>query len=205
MYILHGKPTNRSFRVLWMLEELGVEYKLEPDDPRSPEALKFNPSGKVPILVDESLDGNPFIIDSAACIQYLADKHGKFTAPAGTIERGHQDSFTQFALDELDACLWVLAKHTFILPEELRVENIHAACAHDFARSMTVLEQRLGDNAYLTGDEFSVPDIIVGHCYGWSKMGKLPWPEEGKLADYAARLTDRDAFKRCAEIREKFR
>ncbi|MGI9464874.1 MAG: glutathione S-transferase N-terminal domain-containing protein, partial [Aestuariivirgaceae bacterium] len=136
MYKLIGSPKTRALRVLWMLEELGLEYELDPVAPRSDEAHAVNPSGKVPILqVDDDI-----IIDSVAICQFLADKHGRFTYPAGSIARAQQDSWTQFALDDVDSLLWFSAKNTFVLPEELRSETAQKACKFDFDRSMGFLE-----------------------------------------------------------------
>ncbi len=61
------------------------------------------------------------VFDSVAICQFLADRHGHLTFKAGTIERAHQDSFTQFAVDDIESALWTAAKHTFVLPEEYRV------------------------------------------------------------------------------------
>lgn len=196
MYTLVGSPKSRAFRVIWMLEELGVEYEVEAVGPRSPEVIALNPSGKLPVLKD----GNDIIIDSTAIIQYLADKHNKFTYATGTIERAHQDSFTHFALDDLDGILWNTAKHSFVLPEELRASGVEAAAKHDFAKSLVNLEKRLGDNEYIMGDTFTVPDIIIGHCYGWAMTVKFDWPD-GKLKDYVERVRLRPAFVRTNEIR----
>ena len=98
MYTLIGTPKARPFRVLWMMEELGVEYDVLPLSPTNKEAMaEYNPTGKVPALKD----GDDIIIDSVAIMQYLADKHGGLTFQAGTIERAKQDSFTQFICDEI--------------------------------------------------------------------------------------------------------
>ena len=196
MYTLVGSPKSRAFRVLWMLEELGVEYKIEAVGPRSPEITALNPSGKLPVLKDD----DDIIIDSTAIIQYLADKHNKFTYPAGTIERAHQDSFTCFALDDLDGILWVTAKHSFIFPEEMRAEGVKPSAQIDFAKSLVDLEQRLGDNEYIMGDTFTIPDIIIIHCYGWAMTAKFDWPD-GKLKDYVERVRLRPAFVSAHEIR----
>ena len=102
MYKLIGSPKTRAFRVMWMLNELGLEYQLDPLPPRDPSLTALNPSGKVPVLID----GPDAIIDSVAICQYLADKHGRFTFPAGTVKRAHQDSFTQFAMDDVESTLW---------------------------------------------------------------------------------------------------
>ena len=46
MYTVVGSRTNRTFRVLWALEELGIEYDHKPYSVRSPEALEHSPTGK---------------------------------------------------------------------------------------------------------------------------------------------------------------
>ncbi|MBL4727377.1 MAG: glutathione S-transferase family protein [Rhizobiaceae bacterium] len=196
MYTLVGSPKTRAFRVLWMLEELGVEYKVEGVGPRSPEVLALNPSGKLPVLKDD----DEIVIDSTAIIQYLADKHNQFTFAAGTIERAKQDSFTCFALDDLDGILWIAAKHSFIFPEEMRASGVKPAAKIDFAKSLETLEKRLGDNEYIMGDTFTVPDIIITHCYGWATNAKFDWPD-GKVKDYVERVRLRPAFVRAHEIR----
>ena len=128
MYTVIGTPKTRGFRVIWMLEELGERYDIDACGPHSEAISGVNPSGKVPALKD----GDDIVIDSVAICQYLADKHGKFTAPAGTVERAKQDSFTHFALDEVDAILWTNARHSFVLPQEKRVEAVKDTCKWEF-------------------------------------------------------------------------
>ncbi len=198
MYKLIGSAKSRAFRVMWILEELGEAYEHDAVDPHSPEALAANPSAKVPAF----MDGEDVIIDSVAICQYLADKHGRFTCKAGTIGRAKQDSFTHLALDELDGSLWWAAKNSFVLPEELRSDKAAAACEYDFRRGLAHLEARLGSNKFVTGDEFTVPDLIIGHCMGWG-INMMKWTlSKGTLSDYLARLRDRPAFKTAWAKRE---
>ncbi len=198
MYTLIGSPMTRASRVVWCLEELGLEYKIIPAMPGSDEAKQYNPSGKVPAL----LVGDDVIIDSIAICQYLADKHGGLTYPAGTIERAKMDSFVHFAADEVDHACWVWSKHDWIYTEPLKAENVKPACALEFKKAMQHLEERLGDNKYAMGDKFTVPDIILGQCAGWAEvMCKFPIPE-GKIADYFARVRARPAFKKAMSARK---
>ena len=198
MYKLIGSPKTRAFRVMWMLEELGQDYELDPVGPRDKSLAAINPSLKVPVLKD----GDDHIIDSVAICQYLADKHGQMTFPAGTIQRGHQDSFTQFAVDDVELPLWVAAKHKFVLPEEYRVPDVKRACQFDFDRAMTAFSQRLGKKTYVMGDTFTVPDLLLGHCSGWAKSTGWTIPE-GNVADYIARIRARPAFQKTWAAREK--
>lgn len=189
MYTVVGAVKSRAFRVMWMLEELGEAYDVIPAAPRSDEAKKFNPSGKVPAL----LDGEEVLTDSVAIMQYLADKHGRMTAPAGTPARARQDAMTLWLVDEFDAILWAAAKHSFVFPEEQRVPQIKDSLKAEFARAAGKLEEMIkGD--FLMGDDMTVPDILAVHCINWSIGAGFP-KVEGPVADWASRMRERPAFK----------
>ena len=80
--------------------------------------------------------------------------------------------------------MWWAAKNSFVLPEELRSDKAAAACEYDYMRGLAHLEARLGDNQYVTGDEFTVPDLVIGHCMGWG-VNMMKWsPPEGVMSDY---------------------
>lgn len=194
MYHVIGHARSRTMRVLWMLEELGLDYDHTPASPNSEQARAHNPSGKVPALI---VDGQA-LLDSVAIMQFLADRHGALTFPAGTIDRAIQDSFTQFACDEVDGALWTAAKHSFALPEALRVPEVKPSAKAEFSRAMAVLETRLGGNEFVMGSQITVPDILLGHCAGWAEGAKFDMPE-GPVADYFARLRARPALRRAME------
>ena len=163
-YTVVGPTITRTFRVLWMLEELGQTYDRLTHASRTDELRAYNPAGKVPVL----LDGDATLTDSTAIMQYLADKHGDMTFSAGTIDRARQDGFTQFILDEIDATLWAAARHTFILPEDKRVPEVKQSLKWEFARSIDELMRRKGDAPFLMGERMTLPDIIATHCGSWA-------------------------------------
>ena len=189
MYKVIGNTNTRAMRVLWAMQEIGLNYNHLRVNARSPEALKANFSGKVP-----SLDVDGIIInDSTAIITYLADKYNKLTFLPGTIERAQQDSFTQFILDELDAVLWTAARHSFVLPKELRVSEVKDTLRWEFAKSIKTLELRMGDGPNLMGEKFTIPDIILTHIGGWARVAKFDIPD-GKLREYFRRQIKRPAY-----------
>ncbi len=196
MYQVVGTIRSRAFRVVWMLEELGQPYEHVPAQPQSAEASEVNPAGKVPTLLDDGVA----ITDSTAIIQYLADKHGALTFPAGTMARAQQDSLTQFLLDEFDAALWVAARHTFVLPAELRHAAIKDSLRWEFARSQKALARRMGEGPFLMGATMTVPDIILTHCGNWADGAKFPI-EEPRLVDYLTGMRARPAFKRVMGLK----
>lgn len=197
MYTVIGSPKTRAFRVMWMLEELGQPYDIDPTPPQHKKLEAINPSLKVPILKD----GGDYVIDSVAICQYLADKHHAMTFAAGTILRGRQDSFTQFAVDDVESALWQAAKHTFALPPEYRVADVKRACVFDFERAMKALSARLADKTYVMGDTFTVPDLLLGHCAGWAKAIGWTLPD-GNVAEYFARIAVRPAYLTAKARRE---
>ena len=196
MYHLHGTTSSRAARVLWLLEELGTQYQHHNHGPHSPEVLALNPSGKVPVLIDDGL----ILTDSTAILTHLADKHQAFTHPAATPERARQDALTFLILDEFDACLWTAARHSFVLPPEHRLPAIKDSLRWEFDRSCTRLAPRLADpnrtGPFLTGDTMTVPDIILTHCLLWAVAARFPLSEPA-LLDYLARMRARPAFRRA--------
>lgn len=181
-------------RVYWAMEELGLDYEINTAPPRSDEVRALNPSGKIPCLL---VDGDA-IIDSVAIIQFLADKHQQLTFSAGTIKRAQQDSFTQFCCDEIDGALWTAGKNSFIHPEELRVPAIKPTVKYEFANAMKTLEARLGDNEFVMGETFTIPDLLLGHCANWAIGAKFDLPE-GRVAEYFKRVTSRPAYQRAKD------
>lgn len=197
MYTLIGNPKSRAFRVLWALEEMGLPYQLSSVGPHSDAIKAYNPSGKLPAL----LDGDDVIIDSVAIIQYLADKHQALTHPAGTLARAKQDSFTQMICDDFDGSCWTMAKHSFVFPEELRSKPaIKPGVQWDIQRAIHSLENRIGNGPWLTGDVFTIPDLLLTHCSNWmdaSGLGGLT----GKSEALVERAKQRPAYLRSMEIR----
>ena len=189
MYKVIGNTNTRTLRVLWAMNEIGLKYEHLKVGAQSAEAQLANVSGKVPSLEANGVN----IADSTAIITYLADKYNQLTFPAGTIERAQQDSFTQFILDELDSILWTAARHSFVLPKEMRVIELKDTLHWEFARSLKILESRMGSGPNVMGEEFTIPDIILTHIGGWARVAKFDIPD-GKLRDYFRRQIKRPAY-----------
>jgi glutathione S-transferase len=191
MYKLYGTVKSRAFRVLWMLEELGEPYEFINTGPHQPDVLAVNASGKVPVLVD----GDAAITDSTAIITYLADKHGKFTHPAGTLKRAQQDGMTHLVLDELDALLWTAARHSFILPQDKRIPEVKESLKWEFERNLERLGKRF-TGPFLLGDTFTIADIVATHCLNWALVAKFAVSDKAMRA-YAKEMREREGFKRA--------
>ena len=161
-----GAAASRAFRVLWMLEELGERYRHVAVKPHAPEVTRISPAGKIPVVI---INGEA-LTDSTAILQHLADRRGVFTCQAGTIERARQDGWTCLLLDEFDACLWAAAKHSFVLPEPVRVNAVKPTLKWEFGKAVGRLAARLGDGPFLMGEPMTVPDFILTHCLVWANV-----------------------------------
>eukprot|EP00929_Paragymnodinium_shiwhaense_P102091 TRINITY_DN65287_c0_g1_i1.p1 TRINITY_DN65287_c0_g1~~TRINITY_DN65287_c0_g1_i1.p1 ORF type:complete len:225 (-),score=48.35 TRINITY_DN65287_c0_g1_i1:297-971(-) len=214
---LVGHPSFRPFRNLWLLEELGVEYSLEPTIPRSEEAYRCNPFGKIPSLKH----GDFVMYESAAINTYLADTFREgvlLTPPTGTRERGRYEQLMALMMSELDAqSLWIHRKHDALpkmFPQTFTAipEAVKAAKDH-FDDVIDVLAKELlssgGD--YLMGKEFSAADIFLVHCMNWAHT--IQWSgkwlddagsdEMKRLAAYWELCKSRPAYKKCKEVVSK--
>ncbi|WP_136636275.1 glutathione S-transferase family protein [Pseudooceanicola onchidii] len=193
MYTVIGAPRNRTFRVIWMLEELGEAYDRNLAKQHSPDVLEHSVIGKLPILVDQGHG----ISDSAAILTYLADKHGRFTAPAGTIDRAKQDAVTFQVLDDLESIIWIATRHGFILPEERRCADLKDSAKWEWARNLQGVEKRF-KGPFVMGDDFTLTDILLTHTLSWGMGAKFP-VESDVLTDYVKRMSERPAYQRAVE------
>jgi glutathione S-transferase len=176
-----------------MLEEIDENYDHIPLKPHSSEVKKFNKSGKVPILFDDE----EILTDSSAIISYLGDKHGKLCFPRGSVERARQDAMVFRLIDEVDMLLWSAARHSFILPEERRVNAIKPSLKWEFERNIDrIMDEK--KSKFLMGEEFTLPDIILAHCGSWAKSAKFP-SENNSFTDYVNLCYNRPAVKRLIQ------
>lgn len=194
MLTVIGTQKSRAFRVLWMLEELGLDYTHKACAPRSDEAIAANPSGKIPAL----LVNGAAIVDSTAIITYLADSHGRFTHASGSIERAHQDAMTCTILDEIDGALWTAAKHSFVLPDDRRVSGVKDTAKWEYETALARVSDAF-QGPFLMGDEITVPDFVLVPCLRWSEVAGFPKTPD-ILNTYAETVMARPAFQRAAQL-----
>jgi len=205
-YKLYGSRNSRSTRVAWVLEELGVPWEWVPlnfrrGDNRTPAFRAMNPSGKVPVLVH----GDLVLTESAAIARYLCARHPEagLLPPQGTVQAAKVDQWLFFVTTELEQPLWLKAKHTFALPEKLRVPEVRATADAEFARAAQQADVFFGEGPFAVGERFTVADVFLAHTCLWSTVAKL-WDQlSPSLQSYAQRQLDRPARLRAMEREEQ--
>ncbi|HJS91995.1 MAG TPA: glutathione S-transferase family protein [Steroidobacteraceae bacterium] len=194
MLTLYHAPKSRSATVVWVLEELGVPYQTKivnirrgdgsgARDPGNP-----HPHGKVPCLEH---DGQR-VFEIAAITLYLTDlfPEAKLGPRVGDPRRGEYLSWLAYRPGVLEPALMM---------RRLEVKHIPGTMGWAEAGEVEeVLNSVLSRRQYLLGDEFSAADISLGGTINFMMMFRL-MTETPVFKDYAARITNRPAFKRMME------
>lgn len=199
MIILYHCMSARSFRPLWMLEELGLPYELRmlPFPPRvlKPEYLETNPLGTIPLL----LDGDSRLTESSACCQYLAVRHSPRALNVEPDEAGFADylNFLHFGEATLTFPQTLLLRYGQFEPPERRQPQVVEDYAKWFLARLRTLEPRLEKSSYLAADRFTAADISVGYALMLAQTLKLNDRFKPSVAAYWQRLQQREAFGRA--------
>ena len=161
---IYGIARTRAFRVLWMAEELGLDYEhipveTGPAGARQPDYLAVNPNGRLPAIDDDG-----FILwESLAINIYLAKKHATGTLyPATPQGEAKATQWSLWAANEIERATNVWSFHAERLPQAERDPKIAAAAIDLLAPPYRVLDKALAAQPYLLGDSFTVADLNVG-------------------------------------------
>lgn len=192
--IFYTNPESRGRIVRWMLEEVGTPYRTEYLDYdgglKSPEYLAINPMGKVPTI----RHGDTIVTECAAICAYLADAFPEAGLAPPPAERGAYYRWLFFAAGPVEAAVNDAALGVQIPPERERSVGYGT-----FAQTFKTLEQAVSIDGYIAGDRFSAADLYVGSHVGWGLQ--FGWIQSNQaFADYWARVSDRDAYRRASEI-----
>ena len=196
----------RGFRVIWLLEEMGLPYRLRPVDlfagaENDPEFMAVNPGGFIPAIQD----GDVTMVESVAIMEYLIARYGdqsKSEAPLAPAP--HDPAFALYQqfmhLGEagLGANIQVVVVSGFIAPESER-DNWGARWALDqFHSRMRLVKRQLARAPYMAGETFTAADISVTYALELAQRGaRIPLGETEKT--YMARSSARPAYKRAME------
>jgi glutathione S-transferase len=197
MITIYGGGPSRSFRVLWALEELGLDYRLHAVDlrkrPLDEAFIKCNPAGFLPAFDDDGV----VMVESIAILEYLIAKYddGRLAPAAADPSFPAYQQFLHLGEAGLAAYLNVIVASRFFAPEAER-QNFGAQMAERFFfNRLQLVSQRLASAPMMAGDRFSAADISV--IYALDMAGRLGLAEkfEPEIADYRARMSARLGYK----------
>jgi len=214
MIIVHHLNNSRSQRVLWLLEELAVDYDVKryQRDAKTmlapAELRKVHPLGKSPVISD----GDLTLAESGAIIEYLADRYGngRLAPPAGTSGRLRYSYWIHFA--EGTAMPPLLLKLVFDriekAPAPFFVRPIARAIANrakgtfvqpNIDRNLDYMEAELGNSNWFAGNEFSAADVQMSFpLEAAAARGGLD-SRRPRLMAFLERIHARPAYRRALE------
>jgi glutathione S-transferase len=198
MLTLYHVPFSRSLRVRWLLEELGLPYRLETrsfGSLRRPEHLALHPLGKVPVLVD----GDLALFESGAILQHLLERHGggRLEPKPGSAERSLFWQWFHYAEATLTPPLGLVVRHTVLAPEAERIPAVAEWGRAQAARALAPVERALAGRSWLL-PEFSAADVMMGYSVRLASLLRLLGDAHPNLSAYLARCEERPAYARAA-------
>jgi glutathione S-transferase len=204
MLKVHFVAGTRSGRVVWLLEELGLEYEVNimpftKKGLKSPEHRSRHALGRVPVLED----GDISIFESGAIIDYVLERHKN-----GGLKPNSDAPEFPFYLQWYHYCEGMvmppmnqIVVQTILLPPDRRDEVVLNQAKNLLTKSLAPVNENLADKDYLIGD-FSAADLMLGHsCFMANRLGCIS-DEMQNIKDYVARIANRPAFKKAITMGE---
>ena len=199
MIIVHHLNDSRSQRILWLLEELGLQYEIKPYQRDAttrlapPELNKVHPLGKSPVITD----GNRTIVESGAIIDYIIRRYGNGRLQPAPDSPAY-DEYQQWmhyaegsAMLPLMLNLYAMRLGDAAAPLMPRIES-------EIANHLSYTDDALKGRQFLVGDSLTGADIqmsFVGEVAGaFGKRAQYP-----NLDAWTRRLHERPAYKKALQ------
>ena len=202
MLTLHFAPNSRAGRIVWLLEELELEYDINkmafnPKDLKSDEHRARHPLGRVPVLDD----GDVRIYESGAIVEYVIERHKN-----GGLKPEVSDPLYPEYLQWFHYCegmvmppVNTIVVQTLLLPPDRRDETVLGQAQRLLAKALEPVDESLAGRDYLIG-AFSAADVMLGHaCFMSNRLGCVS-DEMANLKGYVKRISERPAFKTAIEM-----
>jgi glutathione S-transferase len=194
---------SRSDRLIWLLEELGLDYEVEAferEDGRAPAAMKaLHPLAKAPML----RDGDRILIESGAIFEYLLARHGDGGLVPAVDDPDWPDYVQWLHFAEGSAMLPMVLDHYQQAglcgpPGETPIAELARS---ELDRLYDHLESVLSERPWLAGDRFTAADVMMGWVIEMIEMrGEIG--DRKALAHYVEAIRARPAHQR-AQVRAK--
>lgn len=200
MITVHHLNNSRSQRILWLLEELGVDYEVQryqrdPETMAAPAELKdAHPLGKSPVVVD----GAESLAESGAIIELLLERHG----PKGLVPKRGTPAHR-------DYLYWLHYAEGSLMPQLLlklyldRVGKPASAVLSRVEEAISLhlhhVEQALAETGHFAGEKLTAADIQMSVPLQIARVQGLVGEQRRAILDFLARMEERPAYRRAIE------
>ena len=195
---VHHLARSQSERIVWLCEELGLDYELKVYD-RSPilappELKKLHPSGSAPVITD----GHVTLSESSAIAEYILVKYGKGKLVVGPNDRDYADYlfWLHFANCTLQSSV---SRNMFMRMAQVPADNqIMGAVVERREHAIDLINERLKDNEWLAGTKFTAADVMTVVSLTTMRLfmpySLEPYPN---VLSYLKRVGAREGYKRA--------
>ena len=195
-------PDTRAVRIVWLLEELGLDYDLErfklgDKSMREPGYLAVHPMGRVPALED----GDVRIFESGAIVEYVLARHGggRLKPDTGSPDYPAYLQWLHYAEGMIMPPVNTIVVETILLPPERRNQGNADRAVKLLTRMLGPVDAALAGKDYLAG-EFSGADIMTGHaCSVAARLG-ADIADKPNVAAYIERIQARPALQKARSL-----
>lgn len=193
--IYHAKGT-RGLRVMWLCEELNIDYEIQNVDFSkefrfSEQWLKINPLGKLPSL----RDGDILLFESCAMIQYILNKYGggKLQPSPSTTSYAYFLQWLWFSEATFARPIGEIVNHRREFPDEQEIPEVVQEMQSRIYKCLDALNEALEGKDFILGKDFTAADISLGYSLliAQNRIDK-EFPE--KVDKYWGNISSRRAF-----------
>ena len=205
MITLHHCVSARSFRPLWMLEELGLPYTLRmlPFPPRAlaRHFLADNPLGTVPLLVD----GDTRMTESAAMCQYLAARHSSGTLDVAVNDPAYGAYLNWLHMGEATLTFpqTLVLRYTHFEPADRLQPQVVEDYSRWFLSRLKAVDTALQQQDFLCAGRFTAADVSVHYALMLASHLGLALQFPDAVRRYHQRLEQRPAYQRALQVQHQ--
>lgn len=200
---IYGTPLSRTYRVLWMALEAGVDFENIPLDFRKGETqtdayARINPLRRIPSMQD----GDLVLWESIAINLYLARKYSSDLMPSDAEDEARAIQWSIWGLTEAEPHVVNILQNRVMLPEAERDEGAAQSSEEALKRPMKVIDDALSGRDWLLGDRITVADINLASILSTTRrlgIDLSPWP---KADAWLSRCLNRPAAVEAHKLRE---
>ncbi|MGC6471399.1 MAG: glutathione S-transferase family protein [Parvibaculales bacterium] len=202
MITLWGAGTTRTFRPIWMAEELGLTYELHPIGPRTGETQTAEFSAltrkqKVPFMID----GDVKLSESLTICRYLREAYqgNDVYLPQKLEERVKEDEWCNYIYGEIDETgLYVMRRHGDLSDIYGAAPDVVATTRDYVIKHLGVVAHYVENRDSILDGGFGVADIVLMSCLDWARFYGLDLPLG--LTAYHKGIAERPAFQKAMTI-----
>ena len=202
MITVYHLASSRSERIVWLMEELGLDYELErfqrEQNGAAPEAMKaIHALGRAPVI----RDGDTVLAESGAIVDYIVHRHagGRLTLPPAHPAYARYVYWLHFAEGSLMSLLLIVLVLSRV--KEAVASPVVARMRDRMHQMLSFVDTDLASGPWFAGEEFTAADVMMAFPFttlrNFLDYDLAPY---ANITAYLTRIAARPAYKRAMAL-----